>query len=106
MAVLIVYLISMVAWGLILLDLTTVIYNNRKNSLENPPLLIPLSVASLALFIESIYFGASAFFRFYGYDFLFDITVQQENWFLVKFLIALSGILLLIDLKLMKNGRK
>jgi hypothetical protein len=98
--VLLVQIISALSWGMVLLQLGKALYNISKSGGTRPPLLIPLAVASLALFIESIYFGTSAIFKMTGNEFLFDATIEATNWFLVKLLIAVSGVLLLFNLKI------
>lgn len=98
--VLLVQLISAISWGMILLQLGKAIFTISKSGGSRPPLLIPLAVASLALFLESLYFGTSAVFRLTGNMVLFNATLEATNWFLVKLLIAVSGVLLLFNLKI------
>ncbi|MER2008900.1 MAG: hypothetical protein ABS939_15730 [Psychrobacillus sp.] len=98
--VLLTYIISALSWGLILLQLTKATIATRRHRLSRPPLLIPLAVASLALFIESVYFGFSAWFAMIGKEVLFLATFDDENWFLIKLLVAISGVLLLFNLKI------
>lgn len=103
MFVLLVYLISALSWGTILFQLSKVIVSANKAGLNTPPLLIPLVVASLALFIESMYFGFSAYIYFAGNKELFFMTIKEENWFLIKLLIAISGVLMLFHINFQKN---
>jgi hypothetical protein len=98
--VLLVYLVSAVSWGTILLQLGKAIYTTTKSKSGRPPLLVPLAVASLALFLESMYFGSSAIFKMIGNEAMFEATLEESNWFLIKLLIAISGVLLLFNLKI------
>jgi hypothetical protein len=102
--VLIVYIISALSWGAILLQLSKAIIATIKNNSERPPLLIPLAVASLAIFIESAYFGTSAYFSLMGRNDIFMFMYQGQNWFLITILIAVSGVLLLFNLNI--NNKK
>lgn len=100
--VLLLYIISVISWGTVLLQLTKIIIATSKSKKERPPLLIPLAIASLALFIESTYFGVSALFMLMGRQDLFLATFESSNWILVKLLIAISGVLLSFNLKVSK----
>lgn len=102
--VLIVYIISALSWGSILLQLSKAIVTTIKSKIERPPLLIPLAVASLAIFIESAYFGTSAYFSLMGENNIFMFMYQGQNWFLITILIAVSGVLLLFNLNI--NNKK
>lgn len=102
--VLIVYIISALSWGSILLQLSKAIIATVKAKQERPPLLIPLAVASLAIFIESVYFGISAYFSLVGEQNIFMFMYQSQNWFLITILIAVSGVLLLFNLNI--NNKK
>jgi hypothetical protein len=83
-----------------LYQLSKVVYATTKAKVSRPPLLVPLTVASLALFLESVYFGIVALAHFAGNDSLTAVMTGQENWFLIKLLIAVSGVLLLFNLKI------
>lgn len=105
--VLIVYVISALSWGSILLQLTKAIITTFKSQIERPPLLIPLAVASLAIFIESLYFGISAYFSLVGKENIFMFMHESQNWLLITVLIAVSGVLLLVNLNIQnKKGVK
>jgi uncharacterized membrane protein len=99
--VLIVYLISAISWGTVFFQLLRLIFKTPKEN--RPSLLISLMVASLALFVESMYFGYSSFLALIGDQSGFMVMYQGENWFLVKILIAVSGVLLMFNLK---SGKK
>jgi hypothetical protein len=101
--ILLIYLVSAVSWGAILFQLTKVIISTHKNRDNRPPLLVPLAIASLALFLESVYFGVSAFFYFAGNNDLFYASLGESNWFLVKILIAVSGVMLMFSLHIGKK---
>jgi hypothetical protein len=73
---------------------------------ERPPLLVPLAVASLAIFIESVYFGISAYFNLTGATNIFMFMHEGQNWFLITLLIALSGVLLLFNLNINTKGEE
>lgn len=98
--VLLVYLVSAVSWGAILYQLSKVVIATHKRKIARPPLLVPLAIASLALFIESVYFGSSAYFKMVGNEAMFNASLEESNWFLIKLLIAISGVLLLFNLKI------
>ena len=98
--VLIVYLISALSWGAILFQLSKAIFATMKSNNERPPLLVPLAVASLAIFVESAYFGISAYFSLIGMQNMFMFMYQSQNWFLITLLIAISGVLLLFNLNI------
>jgi len=99
MFLLLIYAVSAIAWGLVFWQLSKTVFHNNKHGLENPPLLIPLAIATFAILVESIYFGGSAYFIFFGHQDLLELTIQQENWMIPKLLIAFSGILLFFKLK-------
>lgn len=102
--VLIIYIISALSWGTILLQLSKAIVATIKTNLQRPPLLIPLTVASLAIFIESVYFGISAYFSLIGDNNVFKFMYEGQNLFLVTILIAVSGVSLLFNLNI--NNKK
>lgn len=102
--VLIVYVISALSWGSILFQLSKGIIATFKSNIERPPLLIPLTVASLAIFIESCYFGISAYFSLIGKQNIFMFMHESQNWLLITILIAVSGVLLLFNLN--TNNKK
>ena len=107
--VLLIYIISIVSWGSVFFQLLKVIIETSKSNTPRPSLLFPLTIASLALFLESVYFGISIVFALMGKSDAFAIMLESQNWFLVKILIAVSGVLLLFDLKVetkSKRGKK
>jgi hypothetical protein len=95
-----VYIISAISWGMVMWQLGQTIYHNKDN---RPPLLVPLAIASLALFLESLYFGIFAIFHYMGLERFEDFMLHESNWFLIKVLIAVSGVLLLFNLKIEKR---
>lgn len=97
-------MISALSWGAILFQLTKAIVATIKANLERPPLLIPLAVASLAIFVENTYFGLASFFSLIGNADYFMFMFQGQNWFLITILIAVSGVLLLFNLDV--NNKK
>lgn len=100
--VLIVYIISALSWGAILLQLSKAIIASIKSNQDRPPLLVPLAVASLAITIENTYFGIASIVVFIGNRDLFMAMFQSQNWFLIGILIAVSGVLLLFNLNAKK----
>jgi hypothetical protein len=94
------------SWGSVFFQLLRVIIATSKTNTHRPSLLFPLTIASLALFIESVYFGITALMSITGNDMAFKIMLESQNWFLVKVLIALSGVLLLFDLKIETKNKK
>jgi uncharacterized membrane protein len=102
--VVLIYAISVVSWGSIFFQLVKLLISTSKGN--RPSLLFPLTIASLALFIESLFFGVSAFFSMMGNDNVFAFMREPQNWFLVKILIAISGVLLLFDIKAETKQKK
>lgn len=94
-----VHFISVAFWGIVFTQLMKTILRNRKLSIKQPRLLLALSIASFSIFVEGLYFGAISVLHYFGSDELLIGLLKEENWFLVKFLIALSGIYLLFQLK-------
>lgn len=92
-------LLSVIAWGLVFIDLTKTFIFNTKNGRQHPLLLVPLIITSFALILESIYFGATTYLCQHGYSFMCMSFLTQEYWFIVKFFVAIGGMLFYINLK-------
>jgi hypothetical protein len=96
----------LVSWGSIFFQLLKLIVVTSKAKEKRPSLLFPLTIASLALFIESLYFGVSAIFSLFGNQDAFLTMYDSQKWFLVKLLIAISGVMLLFDIKSQTKDNK
>lgn len=100
MFILVIYLIAVLAWGWILFDLTRATFKSIKSNIETPRLLIPLAAASLGLFAESLYFLVANIVRYIAMnDAGYMMFMEQENLFIIKLFIALSGVFMLLKMK-------
>ncbi len=99
MLILITYIVSAVAWGLVLTDMVRATYASIRYKSDTPRLLVPLAMASLALFIESTYFLIANIVRIFysGNDYL--AFLDEDKLFAIKIFIAISGVLMLLKLK-------
>jgi hypothetical protein len=99
MFLIIVYIISVITWGIVLVDMINAIYHSFKYQTEAPRLLIPLAIASLALVIESLYFLIANIFRYYVDPVTYANFIEQDNLFLIKIGIAVAGFLIALMLR-------
>jgi hypothetical protein len=99
MFLIIVYIVSVVAWGLVLLDMVRATYHSVKYKKEAPRLLVPLAIASLALVIESAYFLVANVVRYFIDPNAYVAFTQQDNLFIIKIGIAIAGVLMLFKLR-------
>lgn len=94
-----VYIISALSWGAVLLKLSSTIVHLLNNKEELPSTLIPLTIASLATLINSVYFGFASLFNLLGYNGLFLSQFNGSYWFIVMILTAVSGVMMLFNLR-------
>lgn len=100
------YIVSVVAWGLVLFDMVRATYASIKYKTDTPRLLVPLAFASLALFIESTYFLVANIARiFYSGD-NYLLFLEEDKLFVIKIFIAISGVLMLLKLKSERKNYK
>jgi hypothetical protein len=99
MYLVILYLISFVVWGLIAYELATVIRYNITHKTKLPRLLLPLFVSSIALIIDGSYFLVANIVKLaYGID-TYLYFMDEQYLFLVKILMAVSGVIILLGIK-------
>lgn len=100
MYVTLIYLISLVSWSLVSFDLIRLAIMSKKSGSQHPSLLIPLIVSSIGIVLENAYFGIGSLLYTLGYASYFDnIILAENNWFIVKFIIAFAGMLFLYELR-------
>jgi hypothetical protein len=105
MLIIFVYLVAVVTWGWILFDLVKLTVISIKHNTDTPRLLIPLAAASLGLFVESLYFLIANFVRYVlERPEQYMLFLQQDQLFVIKLFIALSGLFMLLKMK--SEGKK
>jgi hypothetical protein len=99
-----VYLIAVCSWGLVFLNLLKVLMLIRKNKEEVPPLLFHLVITSVSLLIENVYFGIYFFLEKTSLNNLDSWFFDKDKWLIVHLFVAISGLLLLLDIKKLRKG--
>jgi hypothetical protein len=98
-----VYVFSVITWGIVLFDLGQAVFSSIKYKTDTPKLLIPLAFVSLALVVENGYFLVANIVRYFIDPAQYALFVQQDNLFLVKIGIAVSGFLMVL---MMRSDKK
>ena len=99
MLLIIVYIVSVIAWGLVLFDMIRATYHSIRYKTETPRLLVPLAIAALALVIESSYFLIANIFRYFVGSVGYYSFLTEDNLFAIKIFIAISGVLMILKLR-------
>ncbi|MNV07939.1 hypothetical protein D3C71_983930 [compost metagenome] len=100
MFVIVAYLLIALSYGIITKELIYTLVMTTKEKEKRSSLLVPLIFVSGGLFIDSIYFLIANYQRYVIGDYHKYLSfIKEDNLFIIKIILAISGIVMLLTIK-------